>query len=879
MSTSQAAAALSMILSLAFSGQERSNSAELGSDRSSAPVTGAPHSQPLVPDLWAGKASSYSARRRPSHGDPPPTDADRSLGSSASRSPAHDLLRDLVARQRDELAGLRRAMRTRSVIEQAKGVLVARLRVTPQQAFEQLTRLSQETNTRLAALSAAIVGTAAPDPDLPDLTELISRRVSDRVGGLPVARLLVDPGTPARRPAALEALQTHHALLSARIAAARTANEIAEALAAEAAGWPAPDSVLLTSLQPDGALRLHGSYGLAEHERLQWLRLPPQLDVPLTRAVRRRAPIVLNDHEAVCRQFPSLAERYPPIGAVVASPLVDHGAIVGSLSLRWGSPLHLSADARRYLLALLEPVASRLRDLADTATEVQEADAAVANVAADLWLPIPLEAMHNPAVVLAPISDADAVVDLRVVRANTHARRELEQAALREDDVTLLSMFPQAGATVLLEACLQALRGGGLRQLDDVRVGATDLGGGRVHGLSARITRISDRVLMVWQPVRPAELAYQQLLHGERISKVGTVRWDPTTGATLWSIQLSEMLGVDQRDQLDLSQLERHIHPQDLAAARRLVREVLERGNPATADLRGTGRLADRYVRVTAEPLTDKAGSAIVATVQDLTVHRHTEEQLRRSEQELRDRRQTAQRTRTLVRAVSDVMSMPSGNFRQRGLTVTRGRLEGAEDKGIAWHDAQILPGGDVHLAVGLIVGGSDDLTAAAAERLKHALRAFATIGGRPGQVLDQANTLARLESPGSQATAVVVRYEPAGRALAWASAGPNAPVVFDGRRGQPLVGPLGLPVGVAVQGAYHETRTSLPIGRELLLFSAAAGDNLTRAMARLTDVPTDVDLTDPVAMIELLNEPATSRIPRVALTATVMPDGPTVDA
>ena len=52
---------------------------------------------------------------------------------------------------------MRRAMETRAVIEQAKGILVAQQHCTPEQAFELLTRLSQTTHRKLRDCAANLV--------------------------------------------------------------------------------------------------------------------------------------------------------------------------------------------------------------------------------------------------------------------------------------------------------------------------------------------------------------------------------------------------------------------------------------------------------------------------------------------------------------------------------------------------------------------------------------------------------------------------------------------------------------------------------------------------------------------------------------------------
>src|SRR5690349_24585794 len=92
-----------------------------------------------------------------------------------------EALAAVVAKLRAELAGVRTAMRNRAVIEQAKGVLVERLGITPDQGFDQLVRLSQRTNIKLIEVAAAIVGTTSPDPNAPDVVNLIDDELRQHV--------------------------------------------------------------------------------------------------------------------------------------------------------------------------------------------------------------------------------------------------------------------------------------------------------------------------------------------------------------------------------------------------------------------------------------------------------------------------------------------------------------------------------------------------------------------------------------------------------------------------------------------------------------------------------------------------------------------------
>jgi GAF domain-containing protein len=62
---------------------------------------------------------------------------------------------------------MRRAMEHRAVIEQAKGVIMAERRCTPEQAFAMLTKLSQDSNRKLRDVAAALVARSAGSADAP----------------------------------------------------------------------------------------------------------------------------------------------------------------------------------------------------------------------------------------------------------------------------------------------------------------------------------------------------------------------------------------------------------------------------------------------------------------------------------------------------------------------------------------------------------------------------------------------------------------------------------------------------------------------------------------------------------------------------------------
>lgn len=57
----------------------------------------------------------------------------------------------------EEVMGLRRALDSRATIDQAKGIIMAERRCSPDAAFGILTKLSQDTNVKVADVAAALV--------------------------------------------------------------------------------------------------------------------------------------------------------------------------------------------------------------------------------------------------------------------------------------------------------------------------------------------------------------------------------------------------------------------------------------------------------------------------------------------------------------------------------------------------------------------------------------------------------------------------------------------------------------------------------------------------------------------------------------------------
>lgn len=73
--------------------------------------------------------------------------------------PQQDEATAQIQKLTDKVDGLEEALQTRDVIGQAKGILMERLHLTPDQAFEELRSLSQQYNRKVKEIAAELAET------------------------------------------------------------------------------------------------------------------------------------------------------------------------------------------------------------------------------------------------------------------------------------------------------------------------------------------------------------------------------------------------------------------------------------------------------------------------------------------------------------------------------------------------------------------------------------------------------------------------------------------------------------------------------------------------------------------------------------------------
>jgi hypothetical protein len=296
-------------------------------------------------------------------------------------------------------------------------------------------------------------------------------------------------------------------LLSSRVGAARSAEEVLDAVMAECA-WPAePRSGYLFALEADGALRLLAGAGVPVRTQSEWRRVPPGLDLPFTVSSRHGVPVWVEKEDEGLRRFPDLAALGGTAApAFCALPLAAGGVGLGVLGLTWPAPELLDDDDRAFLLGVAELVAARLAELAaddptlsasvprGTADGVRPTGSAGASP-----LLVALETLFDPAVLLTPIRVGGEVVDFRVDHCNAATVDLRGRPGADLVGRTLLELYPEWMSDGWFDAYVDTLVTGRTAWFDAVRVGAGTGGPTVDQLLDLRVARLWDGLFVVWR--------------------------------------------------------------------------------------------------------------------------------------------------------------------------------------------------------------------------------------------------------------------------------------------------------------------------------------------------------------------------------------------
>lgn len=524
-----------------------------------------------------------------------------------------------VQRLEAENAGLRRAMRTRAVIEQAKGLLSGIVGCGTDEAFEHLVWLSQQENRRVADVAARLLA-GALDQELED--DQARTETSEQIEAPPfnASRYVRIPspepasqGTPPRAgetgPAHAGVSMEDQAKLqtaTGSLQAAQTAAELAERLLSDGLSGTGATAAVLCVSEPDGALRMVGYAGMDAQVASNWQRIPSQVDTMLSRAVSLNQPVWRRGD----RDDPFVILRREEGKA--ALPLRHGGRPYGSLGILWPGQHEASESERAYLSALALVVARRLRRLAATDP------AAPAH-----WLQTALDIVPAATMLLAPIRDESGrIVDFVIDYASPESGRPYEQDPADLIGQRLLDARPMLAVHSVFDAYVQVLTTGipwrRATESETVVVRGTN----RTHALISRAaTRVGDGVLATYQ-VQDDQAQLARMAEMEEIGRLGYAAWNLAVDETYWSPGVYRIFERNQsRGPLALDKLSESVITEDVPRLYKDIRTMLSERLPVDMQFRIRARKGLRNIRALVRPKLDERGEVVAlhGLVQDVT--------------------------------------------------------------------------------------------------------------------------------------------------------------------------------------------------------------------------------------------------------------------
>jgi anti-sigma regulatory factor (Ser/Thr protein kinase) len=177
--------------------------------------------------------------------------------------------------------------------------------------------------------------------------------------------------------------------------------------------------------------------------------------------------------------------------------------------------------------------------------------------------------------------------------------------------------------------------------------------------------------------------------------------------------------------------------------------------------------------------------------------------------------------------------SMPAFSLAARYLAGGQGLQVGGD-----WYDAMELPGGELALVVGDVVGHGIE-AASAMGQLRTALRFALLEHGRPADALAGINRLVHQMQAGEVATLACAVVDPARQEVVHASAGHPPPLVLaPGKEPCYLSGGRSLPLGAVAHSQFREETAAFEPGSTLILYTDGLierrGESIDEGLERL---------------------------------------------
>lgn len=761
-------------------------------------------------------------------------------GPAAGAEPsAVDVLSQVVDEQRRAEARLLERFQEHGLIDQAVGVLIARLECSPADAFDQLLELERRSGRDLLEVAGDLVG----------------RHLAARTR------------TPAD-----EATRSSRRL--ARIERSADGDDLARLLMTDMLAWSGAAEVAIALVQPDGALELVGAAGLPERVAGQWSRIPPSMDCLLNAAVRTEAAVWANadpdtSADATGAAVAAAAEPRPILlgqsvrnGALAnpvhaAAPIrVDRG-LVGAVEVAWPAGSAFPAEVRGEIVAVLAaigPAVVRSRRLSESVAVLAEDDPDPPRDSARLREFI--DAAWEPMLLVSALPDSlGQAGGLRVAAANPSAVDLLTGGGAGPDPVgrRLAESLPWAVASGALQA-LRTVLDTGTPYRDSAHSYAEITGTGRhIRYASIAAVRLDESLLLVsLRPegqvgagAGPDSHAHEARLR--RLSGVGTWEWDVPAEVVHWSAEALAAFGAHTvPGPTPADQPPYQVHRDDVPRHDRLMRTLAKEARSAHDEfriVRPDGSV--RHVRVAGEPVLGAAGTlaatgatkgaataadpeaplvtSVHGTVQDVTEHRRAQTALEITQIQLAAQRSRADSERQLADLLQQVI-MPVEPARipaAAGLEIAARYRPASAGVGVGgdWYGIFPLDGSRLLLTVGDIAGHGFAAATAMAQ-LYHAMYGLALTGAGTGQLLGWLNTVACSLPEFTLASACCAIYDPAERSLQVANAGHPSPVLSRGGAANALPHPPGTMLGVDADSTYTEESVDLEPGDVLLLYT-----------------------------------------------------------
>ncbi|MCX4767102.1 SpoIIE family protein phosphatase [Streptomyces sp. NBC_01275] len=746
----------------------------------------------------------------------------------------------VVARQRAELDRLQDLAATSTVLERAKGAVMARLGCAPEAAQEELQRRADSARRTLLEECWITLGDLARPP----------RTAPERVPS-PAAAPEAAPAATPQEPDA-DAL----GLLGRALVRVGSPQDLARCLLDRLAPGVDADALMIYARRPAGGLELIGHAGVDDVLAGQWSRVPPLTGIAAVDALDSgRAHWLENPAED--------ALRHPLIGdppstwrsrawlPVVTGESAD--VVLGVLRRREGP---FTPAVRTHLLAVARLCAGPLRTFG---ARPDDSVGTLADAVQTVFDRLPVAAL-----VLTPLRSASgAVEDFRIDAATGGTSDAVGRGGRELLGLRFLECWPEVADEPLWQGCLEALADDEPYESEPFARQQVVDGVGELSTYSARAARLGDGLVVSWVQHDPSDRQEQRLADVQRLGKLGWATWNLLTGERNWSSQVFAILDRDPaQGPVPLPRLPALALPEDVPALARAVGRLMRDGQPCDMPFRIATRDGIRHLRAVAETLSDVDGTPIEVHgfLQDLTAQRNAELALVASERAMVTQHGVLQAERTVAARLQDaLLPLPKQPVRLAGLRVDIVYLPAQSGLNVGgdWFSAIELPDGDALFVVGDVAGHGMDAVAAMA-LLRFTAKGMVITGSSLTGALTRLNALLlHSRDPHGTATMVLARYSSRERRLVWAQAGHPPPLLLRAGRARYLERPVGMLLGASDTPRYEEAEFRLEPGDRLVLYTDGLverpGESIDRGLERLARAAERSGRAAPAALDRLL--------------------------